>query len=399
MADQDIDKESRTEDPTERRLEEAREKGQVPSSREVGTALLFVAATLVFLFQGHALWTALQVKMRFLLSGAIQGDLTQLGVVVLLREMTVGVILDLAPLFLVLVLVALISSPLQHGWIFSWEPVKPRFSKISPLAGFKRLFSMRALVEFLKALIKMIVVGVAVWLGIKDSSEEVLILADTSMVDVVGRMGEDVIAIMWRVAAAFLLLAILDFMYQKWEYTKNLRMTRQEVRDELKQLEGDPQVKARIRQIQRQMAQRRMMQEVPRADVVITNPTHFAVALRYTPGEMAAPTLVAKGRGDVALRIRALAEEHGVPLVENPPLARTLYQDVELDRAIPSELFKAVAEVLAYVYRLKGKRPQPAAAPRAGGGGRAPGVSGDSRAPPQGRGPRPPSADGPGDGA
>ncbi|MBF0588031.1 MAG: flagellar biosynthesis protein FlhB [Magnetococcales bacterium] len=357
MADED--KDSKTEDPTGNRLNQSRQKGQVANSREVPTALLFLAALSLFIYRGEELWLALMAKMRFFLSGQIGGELTPNGVALLFEQIIYSSLRDLAPFFVVFVLVAFVSSVMQHGWLFSLGPLAPSLSKLNPLAGIKRLFSMRSVVELFKSILKMTVVGFAVYLGIKDSGERVLALTATSVVDVIVMMGNDVIAVLWRVAIAFIIMAIIDFYYQKYEHIKGLRMTKQEVKDEMKQMDGDPLIKGRIRQLQREMAQKRMMQEVPEADVVITNPTHFSVALVYVQGEMPSPKLVAKGRGVLAARIRDLATENGVPLVENPPLARTLYRDVEVEQNVPPDLFKAVAEVLAYVYGLRRRHPAP----------------------------------------
>lgn len=359
----DDDKDSKTEDPTEKRIEDARKKGQVINSREVGTALLFLAALFLFFFQGAGLWNALQGKMKFLLSGPIQDDFTQGGMAKFFEDLILSILGDLAPFFIVLVIAAFVGGLLQHGWLVSWEAVMPKFSKVSPIQGFKRLFSMRSIVEAIKSVFKMGLVGIVVWLALVDSFDEVLILAATSIPKFTQFMSDEFFTVWWRVTLIFVMIAVLDYAYQRYEFMKNLRMTKQEVKDEHKQTEGDPQIKARIKQAQREMAQRRMMAEVPKADVVITNPTHFSVALAYTPGEMEAPKVVAKGQGHVALRIRELAEEHDVPLVENPPLARTLHRDVDLDRPVPANLFKAVAEVLAYVYRIKGKKGQGSEAP------------------------------------
>ncbi|MBF0368478.1 MAG: flagellar biosynthesis protein FlhB [Magnetococcales bacterium] len=350
---EDTDKDSKTEEPTGKRLGDARNKGQVATSREVGTAFLFLAATGLFYFQGRSLWNALQEKLRFFLGGAISNELTEYGVVLLLQDLVKAVVLDLAPFFIVFVVMALMGSILQNGFMISFEALKPKFSKLNPITGFKRLFSMRSLVELLKSIMKMTVISLAVWYALKDSSDKILGLAATSLEDMITFMADDIIQVMWLVTLAFIFLALIDFIYQKFEYIKGLRMSKQEVKDEQKQMEGDPLIKGRIRQIQREMAQRRMMDEVPQADVVLTNPTHYSVALRYTAGEMSAPKVVAKGTGHIALRIRELAKENGVPLVENPPLARNLYQGVDLDQAIPAEYFKAVAEVLAYVFSLK----------------------------------------------
>lgn len=353
---EESDKDQKTEDPTDKRLSDARSKGQVPTSREVSTALLFLAAVGLFFFQGAALWNSLLGQMRFFISGAIHADFTQPGVVFLVQEVLKGIMVDLAPFFLVFLIIAVAGSLLQHGWLLTFDPIIPRFSKLNPWEGIKRLFSTRSLVELGKSLLKMALISWVVYTSMVDSTMQVLGLAATTIQEVLDLLSRETLGVLWRVALTFVVLGVLDFAYQKFEYIKNLRMTKQEVRDEYKQMEGDPQIKARIRQMQREAAQRRMMQEVPKADVVITNPTHFAVALRYVPGEMTAPKVVAKGRGLIAERIRELAREHGVPLVENPPLARTLFREVNLDTAIPGNLFKAVAEVLAYVYRLRRRK-------------------------------------------
>ncbi|MEO5333198.1 MAG: flagellar biosynthesis protein FlhB [Magnetococcus sp. YQC-5] len=350
---EDTDSDTKTEDPTGKRLGDARNKGQVANSREVGTAFLLLGATGLFLFHGGALWSALQDKLRFFLGGAISDDMTQEGIAILLNGILLGMLVDLAPFFLVFIVMALFASVIQNGFLFSMEPLIPKFSKLNPWAGLKRLFSVRSLVDLFKSIIKMAVISWVVYESIQGSLNRIMGLTATSVEHVVTTLGEDSLAVLWKVTMVFLALALADYLYQKFEHIKALRMTKQEVKDELKQMEGDPLVKSRIRQIQRDMAQRRMMAEVPKADVVITNPTHFAVALLYQQGKMGAPKLTAKGRGHLAARIREVARMNGVPIVENPPLARSLYKDVELDRMIPPELFKAVAEVLAYVYGLR----------------------------------------------
>lgn len=353
---EDTDQESRTEDPTSKRMSDARNKGQVTSSREVGTALLLLAATCLFFFQGEKLWASMLNKMRLFLGGFIVDGIQPQGVAVILQESIVSMVQDLTPLFLLFIIVSLLASTIQHGILFTLEPLIPKFSRINPFSGLKRLFSLRSLVELVKSVLKISVISITVYLSLKSSSLEILGLADTHIGHVVNVLGRDVINILIVTTIAFLTMAVLDFAYQHHEYIKGLRMTKQEVKDELKQMEGDPLVKGRIRQIQREMAQRRMMQEVPKADVVITNPTHYAVALTYKQGEMMAPKLVAKGRGHIAERIREIARENRVVLVQNPPLARSLYTDVPLDSIIPPQLFKAVAQILAYVYSLRRNR-------------------------------------------
>ncbi|MBF0109665.1 MAG: flagellar biosynthesis protein FlhB [Magnetococcales bacterium] len=353
---EDTDQESKTEEPTSKRVQDARNKGQVTSSREVGTALLLMAATGTFYFQGENLWMSMQNKMRIFFAGFINDGLQPQGVVVLVQEMITGLLLDLMPLFILLTIVSILGSIMQHGFLFTFDPIMPKLSKINPIQGLSRLFSMRSIVELIKSIIKISVISVAVYIALEGSALEIFRLSDTNLGHVVRVLGADVMHLLILVTIAFVGLAVVDFVYQQHDYVKNLRMTKQEVKDELKQMEGDPLIKGRIRQIQREMAQRRMMEEVPKADVVITNPTQYAVALLYKQGEMMAPKLIAKGRGRIAQRIREIAREHKVVLVENPPLARSLYSDVPLEAVIPPQLFKAVAQVLAYVYSLRRNR-------------------------------------------
>ncbi|HIJ85235.1 MAG: flagellar biosynthetic protein FlhB [Magnetococcales bacterium] len=353
---EDTDQDSKTEDPTSKRTQDARGKGQVASSREVGTALLLLVATLTFYFQGEKLWVSMQTKMRLFFGGFISDDIQPQGVVVLVQDLLKGIVLDLTPLFMFFMIVGILGSIIQHGFLITLDPIMPNFGKINPLQGLKRLFSMRSLVELFKSILKLSVISIAVYVALKGSIVEYMGLMDTNLTHVTAVLGRDILHLFVLVTIAFMFLAVIDFVYQQHEYVKGLRMTKQEVKDEQKQMEGDPLIKGRIRQIQREMAQRRMMEEVPKADVVITNPTHYAAALVYKQGEMMAPKLIAKGRGRIAERIREIARENKIVLVENPPLARSLYSDVPLDSIIPPQLFKAVAQVLAYVYSLRRSR-------------------------------------------
>lgn len=353
---EDTDKDSKTEEPTGKRLGDARNKGQVVSSKEVGTAMLFTAATGLFYFQGETLWVSLQNKMRFFFSGAISGDLTPDGMSMLLDGIVQQILIDLAPFFAVFVVFAILSGIIQHGFLIAFESIKPKFSKLNPISGLKRLFSLRSLVEAFKSVLKITLISFVVYWALKDSGERILGLIATDIDFVITSMALDIMEVMLLVTLTFVALALLDFMYQQYEHIKGLRMTKQEVKDEQKQMEGDPLIKGRIRQIQREMAQRRMMEEVPKADVVITNPTHYAVALHYKQGEMLAPKLLAKGKGPLARRIREIAKEKGIAEISNPPLARAIYKDVDLGQIIPPELFKAVAQVLAYVFSLRQNR-------------------------------------------
>ena len=256
---------------------------------------------------------------------------------------------------LLLIAAALAASLVQHGFLFAPERLKPDLKKISPIAGMKRLFSLRSVAEFLKGLLKIAIVGTVAVLLMLPVISELPSVPDKSVADNLGMIHALAVRMLAGVVAVLALIAGLDFMYQRFEHSKKLRMTKQEVKDEYKQTEGDPHVKARLRAIRIERARQRMMQAVPEADVVITNPTHYAVAIKYDVEEMPAPKVVAKGVDQLAERIRAVAEEHGVPIVENPPLARTLHAAVDLDEEIPAEHYRAVAEVIAYVMRLKGR--------------------------------------------
>lgn len=352
MADDTDDK---TEDPTERKLGNARQEGQVAQSQEVKLWASLVGTLVVVWMVAPS--TALAVK-RLLMpfidhphaiamdGGALRGMLIDLGI---------GVAIALAlPLGLMLGL-GLIAAYFQHGFLFVPKRLMPDFAKISPLAGIKRLFSLHQLVEFIKTLAKTLMVGGVVFLMLSLRFGEYGNLSALDMVGLLDYLHDRMVAMIATIVVLVAVLAGADWLYQRWEFTKKMRMSKQEVKDEHKQTEGDPMVKSRLRSLRMQRARQRMMAAVPKADVVVTNPTHYAVALKYDMEAMNAPVLVAKGADLVAKRIRDLAEEHEIPIVENPPLARALFAAVELDQEVPPEHYKAVAEVIGYVMRLKGK--------------------------------------------
>lgn len=352
MADEP-DKGDRTEEPTAKRLEDARKEGQVASSRDV-TSFLVLATALAFVSPLAApLFADLLPPMRSLLDhphliATDPGALADLGVQLLL---SIGLVL-IVPL-VGFAVAAVLSSLLQHGVVFSFKPVTPSLKKVSPLAGLQRLFGPKALGEFAKNLAKIGLVGATAWWALGD------VTGDLAGLAALPSLGALEIAQQWTVRAAgaalavVLVVAVADYSLQRHYHWENLKMTRQQVRDEHKQTDGDPHVKAKIRQLRSERARHRMMQAVPEATVVITNPTHFAVALRYEPGTMQAPEVVAKGVDQLAFRIRALAREHDVPVVENRQLARALYADVEIGRTIPRKHFEAVADVIGFVLRRK----------------------------------------------
>ncbi|MBR3456984.1 MAG: flagellar biosynthesis protein FlhB, partial [Selenomonadaceae bacterium] len=278
-------------------------------------------------------------------------------------QLFIGIMIVLAktvlPVMFAILIMGLGINLFQVGLKFSTEAIEIKLDKLNPINGFGRMFSKRTLVELVKSILKIVIIGFFLYNYLKD---EIFVMPQFIYYDLgtsLEEIARIIFAMIFQVLAVIIILAILDFTYQKWQTTQDLKMTKQEVKDEMKQSEGDPQIKGKIRQKQRQMAMARMMQEVPKADVIITNPTHYAVALQYSQG-MTAPAVLAKGQDFVAQKIKEIAKEHKVPIVENKPLARALFAAVEVGDMVPPELYQAVAEVLAYVYRLKHKRYRPA---------------------------------------
>ncbi len=360
----------RTEPPTPRRLEQAREKGQVPRSPELTTFAVLLAAGLSLSLFGTSLATRLEALMAAGLTldraAAFRPDVMGAR----LHDLALDALLAFAPLFAVVTSVALLAPMLLSGWLVSAEAFSPQFSRIDPFNGLKRMFSLYAVIELTKALLKASVVGGAVvWVMMDDIAPLVGLTAEPPRA-ALGHLGS-ILGFSFLVATgALALIVVVDVPFQMWEHRKQLRMTKEEVRQELKETEGDPMIKGRIRQLQREAARRRMMAEVPKADVVVVNPTEFAVALRYREASMRAPAVVAKGSALLAARITEIAREHGVPVVRVPALARALHAHGELGKDIPAPLYTAVAEVLAYVYQLErfetggGQRPElPVGAP------------------------------------
>lgn len=349
------DSSQKTEEPTQKRLQDARKKGQVIQSREVNNWLMIFAATMILMIFADRIFHDMTatLKVFFSQAHALHTDPQGLGHVVARTMLHIAGILFLPVLILV---AAAIAGPfLQVGPILSTESMKPDINKISPLRGFRRLFSLRAVAEFIKSLIKLLVVGVVVYklmVPYFAASEHFVRIEPAAAMDELKYL---ILRLFMGVLAVMALVAILDYAYQRFEHMKNLRMSKQELKEEFKQTEGDPHIKARLRELRAAKARQRMMQAVPKADVIITNPTHYSIALKYESEKREAPIVVAKGVDMVALRIRELAREHKVPLVENPPLARALYDSVDIDQMIPTEHYKAVAEVISYVFKLKNK--------------------------------------------
>ena len=355
----------KSEEPTEKRLRESREKGQIARSKELNTLAVMIAGTGALLASGGTLGTAMMNIMRgnFSLSRDIVMDEQSMGLLLLASG---RVAVDaLLPLLLALLIASILGPISLGGWLFSAEALAPKASRMDPLAGLKRMFSLKALVELAKAFGKFLVILAVALTVLAFDQDDLLAIAHEPVETAIMHAAQVVgWSALWM-SCGLILIAAVDVPFQLWDNKQKLMMTKQEVRDEYKDSEGKPEVKQRIRQLQREMAERRMMQAVPQADVIITNPTHFAVALKYDPAKGNAPVLLAKGSDFTALKIREIAQEHQVMLLESPALARAVFYSTELDQEIPAGLYLAVAQVLAYVYPLrqyktgKGKRPAP----------------------------------------
>lgn len=344
----------KTEQATPKRREESAKKGQVAKSQELNSA--------VVLFAG--------LGGLYMLGGMMYRDLSGFTVDILSNpegiEVSMGNIWNLAitwamfyfgvagPIMLVLGIAAFVVAISQVGFKMNEEALSLKLQRLDPIAGAKRLASKRSLVELAKGLFKIAIVGYVSYITIEPELATMATLLDVGIGDTFNYIAMMIMRVGIRTAVVLLILAILDYAYQRWEHNNSIKMTKQEVKEEQKQTEGDPQVKMRIRSLQREAARRRMMDEVPKADVVITNPTHFAIAIQYDPDAMAAPVVVAKGQNLVAQKIKEIAKENDIPCVENKPLAQTLFKAAEIGQEIPQDLYKAVAEVLAYVFRLRG---------------------------------------------
>jgi len=346
------DQQERTEQATGKRREDFRNKGQVAQSKEVHTAALLSASLLLWYLYGPLFWRDLSSLLTELWRVAGSFEIRPLSLWHLAALIMGKVALLLAPVFLVVLAVGFFSSFLQIGWVFTTKPLEADFGKLNPIKGAARFFSRRSLVEIVKSLAKVLLVGLVAYKAVKGEFEGALYLVDMEVAETIRYVGRVAALVLGKSCGVLIVLGILDFLFVRYEMEQKMKMTKQEQKEEFKETEGDPHVKGRIRSLQRQMARKRMMAEVPRADVVITNPTHLSVAISYLRGKMDAPRVVAKGADHLAMRIREVAREHGVPQVENVPVARALYR-VELGDEIPEALFMTVAEILAYVYSQK----------------------------------------------
>jgi flagellar biosynthetic protein FlhB len=351
MADSD---QERTEAPTSKRRSDFREKGQVAQSKEVTTASLLTLSLLLWAFYARSFWNDLQQTMEVLLRMLSGFEATPLSVLHLLWEMAAVLGGLLWPIFVLTLLVGFFSSFLQVGPLFSFKAFEPDLGKFNPIKGMAKFVSKRSAVELVKSLAKVALIGFVAYKTVSNEFDTALLLAGLDLSQTLVFLGQIAFLVMAKTCGIMIALAAIDFIFSRHEMEEKMKMTKQEVKEEHKQQEGDPKVKSRIRSMQYQMARKRMMAEVPKADVVITNPTHLSIAITYDRELMDAPQIVAKGADHLAFRIREIAREHQVPIVENKPVARALYQ-MEVGEQVPEDLFKAVAEILAYVYSLKNR--------------------------------------------
>lgn len=349
--------EEKTEKATPKKREDSRKKGQVLKSAEINTAVMVLSMFAVIYAMANTIALDTQKYMTgFLTTALLDGvtDMNEARIHSLIID-GFGQIFKLSwPLLAVAVIAGVAINLFQVGFMFSGESIKPQFNRINPLEGLKRILSMRSIVELLKSLLKIGIVGLVVYLEYMNNMkafEQIMVFDVASSAN---KIFSICINVGFKACLALVALGLADYLYQWWEFEKNLKMTKQEIKDEYKMVEGDPKVKQAIKQRQREMSQRRMMAAIPKADVVITNPTHYAIALEYKDKEMEAPVVLAKGKDIVAQNIKKKAAEHGIPMVENKPVAQALYMSVDIGNRIPEDMFAAVAEILAYVYQQKG---------------------------------------------
>ncbi len=349
------DDSQKTEDPTQKKLDEAKKRGQVALSREINNWVMLLAGTILVVTMSPWMMTDLTIMMRSFIEQSHNMPQLPGGVRELLGGIFFNVLLILALPFLLLMFAAFIGPFIQIGPLFSPEALAPKIDKISPIKGFGRLFSMRSLMEFVKGILKMGLVGGVGFMLLYPFFANIDHMVGMSQADFLSELYILVIRLLVGVVMVMLVVAVIDVTFQRQQHQKKMRMSKREVKDEYRQAEGDPQIRAKLRQLRSERARNRMIQSVPSADVVITNPTHFAIALKYNPEEMDAPLCVAKGQDNIALRIREVAKENNVVIYEDKPLARALYDVVEIDQTIPAAQYKAVAEVISFVFKQKGR--------------------------------------------
>lgn len=349
---EDNDQDSKTEDPTDKKISEARKRGQVVKSMEVNHWLMITAALIVLATMAPNMAGQLSDNLTPLLARAATTPLDEASVGDMLRDLLGQTLLVLLLPFILLMIFGLATGLLQVGPLWAIEALEPKWSKVSLMAGIKRLFSARSVVELIKGVIKISLVAIVAVMVMWPAMETIDHFTGMDVADASAEIYHLTLVLVGAIAAVMMLVAALDYFFQRMTFMKEMRMTKQEVKDEFKQTEGDPHIKGKLKQLRMQRSRRRMMQNVPKADVVITNPTHYALALEYKPETMQAPVLLAKGADVLALKIKDIAREHNITIVENKALARAMYDSCEIDEEIPVEHYKAVAEVISYVFRL-----------------------------------------------
>ena len=351
----------KTEPATEKKLRDARNEGQVAKSREIANGLGLLALFLILkLYTGTmgtsflSLFSNMYNRMPSIVT-FWNGNMSWEEIGNLYEQMLIQVLIIIAPIFLIGFVVAFLCDFAQVKWHVTTKPLMPKFSKLSPLSGVKRLFSVASLVELIKSIAKIILIIIICFTYLKDKWQNVFYLYDMPLLQALQLLLETVTDLGMRISIFYMVIAFADLVYQKIKFKNDMKMTKQEIKEEYKQMEGNPEIKGKIKQRMREASQRRMMQNLPQADVVITNPTHYAVAIKYDPEVADAPIVIAKGEDFLAQKIKEVARENNIEIVENKPLARMLYANVDIDQMVPPELYQAVAEVLAFVYKLKGK--------------------------------------------
>lgn len=345
----------RTERATPRRREKAREKGQVAKSQDLNAAAIICLGFMALFLLGPHLASQIMDLMRHTMANAPSIATADATFYKVFGDNVSQFLNMILPVFLAMVVIGTGINVAQVGFKLSPKALELKLEKLNVVNGLKKLFSMKSAVQLLRDPLKLLVVGLVAYFAVRQEFDSFFALADMSVVQLASTLGRLILMIALKIGVAILVIAVLDYMYQRYEFEKSIKMSKQDVKDETKDTEGSPQTKARVRQIQREMSRHRMMAEVPTADVVITNPTEIAVAMKYDPGEMDAPYVVAKGERLIAQKIKEIAQKHGIPIYEDKPLARALFKMCDVGQMVPARLYRAVAEMLAHIYRIKGR--------------------------------------------
>jgi len=345
----------KSEAPSDKKRQDAREKGTVAKSTEINSVIVLLTGIYMLKWFGPWMYEQIASSTVAFFAAIKDTSMSHTRCITLVTDALILLAKTALPVAGAIMITGVIANVAQIGFLFTLKPLMPDLAKINPIAGFGRLFSMRSIVETIKNIVKLTIIGVVAYYTLKAEYPRMIQLADTPVITIWFFMLTVGFEVMLRIALVLIIIAILDYAYQRFDHEKKLKMSHQELKEERKQMEGDPQIKSRIRSLQREMARRRMMEQVPKATVIVTNPTYIAIALRYEPSEQDAPIVVAKGKRVIAERIRKIAREHNIPIVENKPLARAMYDKVEPGQPIPVEYFNAIAEIMAYVYRLKNR--------------------------------------------